>query len=414
MNITSSEPISFSSPTIRHDGWTGEAMAKFLETLAETGIVTDACDVACKSRQTAYALRRRDPLFAQAWELALGNARDRLADTLLARSLEGNVEQIVKDGEIVAEKHFIDNRLGLAILKRLDRLAEFPGAGRGPGQRGNAASQRLDSGLRRKTAECDWDIAISALRTGDADEIAAALVMLRGDETDETDTPEFEAECSDTDDFERVWRDWRSGEWKTDFPPPPGFDGYEEDDWGMDGYRRDLSDAELAALIAAGIADPDEGRNSRSLADDQSERDRFFASLLDDERLEPLEVQDRVGKEHPKTGDYRDQHPGDEVVDRRPAQEGAHQHDGHRQAEQGIDQEQPIAGHDFPLSSSIDPASPERIMERGGEQEGGGGCGQLVHAGELDQQPQREQSQQEDADADDGVPAEQDGGVARP
>lgn len=39
--------------------------------------------------------RRRNPLFAQAWELALLNARDRLADTLLARSIEGNVEQII-------------------------------------------------------------------------------------------------------------------------------------------------------------------------------------------------------------------------------------------------------------------------------------------------------------------------------
>lgn len=126
-------------PAIRHDGWTGEAMAKFLETLAGTGIVIEACDAASKSSTAAYALRRREPLFAEAWETALGIARDRLADTLLARSIEGNVEQIIKDGEIVAEKHFIDNRLGLAVLKRLDQRAD--GAIRRPSFPGHAPSR---------------------------------------------------------------------------------------------------------------------------------------------------------------------------------------------------------------------------------------------------------------------------------
>ena len=39
------EPKSLILST-RHDGWTGDVMAKFLETLAETGIVMDACDAA--------------------------------------------------------------------------------------------------------------------------------------------------------------------------------------------------------------------------------------------------------------------------------------------------------------------------------------------------------------------------------
>ncbi len=40
----------------------------------------------------AYAARRRNPVFAAAWDAALTIARERLADTLLARSMEGNVE----------------------------------------------------------------------------------------------------------------------------------------------------------------------------------------------------------------------------------------------------------------------------------------------------------------------------------
>lgn len=277
MKPESDEPISL-LPVIRHDGWTGEAMAKFLETLAETGIVLEACDVAGKSSTAAYALRRRNPLFAEAWETALHIARDRLADTLLARSLEGNVEQIIKDGEVVAEKHFIDNRLGLAVLKRLDQMAEFTGAGRGPGQRGNAASQRLCSGLRRNTDVPDWDLALTALRSGNAEDIAAALAMLKGGEVGEVCDPPFE-EDGDNFDHPRLWRTWDTGEWRTNFPPLPDFEGHEEGDWEDDNYCRALGDDELAALIAAGIAGPSEGETHISLEDDEAERDEFFSQL---------------------------------------------------------------------------------------------------------------------------------------
>ena len=46
----------------------------------------------------AYAARRRNPVFAAAWDAALSIAREPLADTLLARSMEGNVERIYRDG----------------------------------------------------------------------------------------------------------------------------------------------------------------------------------------------------------------------------------------------------------------------------------------------------------------------------
>jgi hypothetical protein len=97
----------------RHDGWTGEKMAAFCETLAETAVVADACEAANMGISGAYACRRRNPVFAAAWDAALGIARERLADTLLARSMEGNVEQLYKDGVLVGERHVIDNRLGL-------------------------------------------------------------------------------------------------------------------------------------------------------------------------------------------------------------------------------------------------------------------------------------------------------------
>ena len=91
--------------TIRHDGWTGEKMATFCETLAETAVVAEACEAARRGISGAYAARRRSPAFAAAWDAALSIARERLADTLLARSMEGNVEQIYRDGELVGERH---------------------------------------------------------------------------------------------------------------------------------------------------------------------------------------------------------------------------------------------------------------------------------------------------------------------
>lgn len=267
MNDISYEPNLIPLPAIRHDGWTGEVMAKFLETLAETGIVLDACDAAGRSRETAYALRRRNPLFAKAWELALGNARDRLADTLLARSIEGNVEQIIKDGVIVAEKHYIDNRLGLAVLKRLDKRAD------------EAARLRRPS-PSPASAEPDWDIALTALRTGNQDDIAAALVMLRHDEPDKADTTLIdETEVDAGFNHSRVWRTWDTGEWRTDYPPPPDFDGHEEGDWEDHDYCRTLTAEELAALVTAGIAKPAEAPSEISIEEDETERDAFFASL---------------------------------------------------------------------------------------------------------------------------------------
>ena len=262
--------------TVRHDGWTGEAMAKFLETLAETGIVLEACDAASKSSTAAYAQRRRHALFAQAWETALGLARDRLADTLLGRSLEGNVEQIIKDGEIVAEKHYLDNRLGLAVLKRLD-------------QRTNATPLPAPS----SSSEPDWDLALTALRTGEADDIAKALAMLKGPEVGEVCDPLIDEPDSTNFDHSRIWQDMETGEWRTDYPAPPGFDGNEEGEWEDGDYSRSLCGEELAALVAGGIV---ETPAMISIEEDEAERDAFFASLMAGSASNPPKNEAGVGE----------------------------------------------------------------------------------------------------------------------
>jgi hypothetical protein len=163
-------------------------MALFCETLAETAVVAEACDAARMGISGAYAARRRNPVFAAAWDAALSIARERLADTLLARSMEGNVEQIYKDGELVGERHVLDNRLGLAILRRLDRLAEM-------GMAVSTIGQRVTLKYRtRGTPACnpqaiDWTFAIEALRTGDDEGVAKALALVEGDKVEEVEEP---------------------------------------------------------------------------------------------------------------------------------------------------------------------------------------------------------------------------------
>ena len=269
MNYITHEPNS--TPAIRHDGWTGEAMAKFLETLAETGIVLEACDAADKSSTAAYALRRRSPLFAEGWETALGIARERLADTLLARSIEGNVEQIIKDGEIVAEKHFIDNRLGLAVLKRLDQRAD------------GALLARRQPSPSRPVKEPDWDLALNALRTGEADDIATALAMLKGGEVGEVCDPPLpdgpcklcSQEVEETDPQYSCWKE--NGEWWTDFAPPEDSSGIEVGQWNSYSYKRLCTDEEAELLEAR-----EQLATRESLVEAAAERDRWFAELKDE------------------------------------------------------------------------------------------------------------------------------------
>jgi hypothetical protein len=241
-------------------------MAIFCETLAETAVVAEACEVAGKSISGAYALRRRNPYFAAAWDAALTIARERLADTLLARSMEGNIEQIWKDGEVVGERHLLDNRLGLAILRRLDRLAET-------GLSTSTRGERAPTAPAPRSKPLDWELAVNALRTGDEEAVRDALAMLKGHEVEEVEGPPnslvgrvdrggpphfFPAERDKAEEeidlSHRFWSGYRDGEktWFTDFPPPAGFAGYESCDWGEpdEKYERECTPEEAEVLEA--------------------------------------------------------------------------------------------------------------------------------------------------------------------
>jgi len=67
--------ISDTPPAIADQAY-GDWRDVFLAELARSGIVREACIAAGVSRQTAYAARSPDPLFAEAWRLALQDAAD--------------------------------------------------------------------------------------------------------------------------------------------------------------------------------------------------------------------------------------------------------------------------------------------------------------------------------------------------
>lgn len=269
-------------------------MAIFCETLAESAVVAEACEAARMSISGAYAHRRRNPVFAAAWDAALTIARERLADTLLARSMEGNVEQIWRDGELVGERHVIDNRLGLAILRRLDRLAETGLSLH------SSLQQPKPPTLVARSKPIDWELAINALQTGDDDAVCKALALVKADEVEEVydppNRPPSPDEPQDLDLSDRCWRT-ADGRWMTSFPPPAGFTGFEECDWDdpEEEYERECTPEEVA-ILEADVA------NARAAerAEEESLRDSWFA-LLRQESVSspPLDGEDEVNASFP-------------------------------------------------------------------------------------------------------------------
>lgn len=110
--------------TVRHDGWTPARRTQFLDRLAQDGNVLAACALVGLSREAAYRLRRREPLFARAWAAAQAQARVQVGEVLGTRAIDGVEEDVWYRGEVVGTRRRYDNRLLLAHMARLDKLAE--------------------------------------------------------------------------------------------------------------------------------------------------------------------------------------------------------------------------------------------------------------------------------------------------
>lgn len=112
----------------RHDGWTPEKQAEFLEILAATASVSEACAAVDRSRRSAYALRNRPDAvaFRDGWDEALRASLAVLATTAFDRAVNGQEEIVFYKGQRVGCRWKYDNRLLMFLLRVRDPLNYAP------------------------------------------------------------------------------------------------------------------------------------------------------------------------------------------------------------------------------------------------------------------------------------------------
>jgi hypothetical protein len=103
----------------RHDGWTAQRQVRFIEALAATKCVDEACRRVGMSDTSAYELRNRScgAAFARAWDIALECQLDRVEQSAVERSINGVARPIFYKGEQVGEYRHHDERLTMFLLR---------------------------------------------------------------------------------------------------------------------------------------------------------------------------------------------------------------------------------------------------------------------------------------------------------
>ena len=114
-----------SSPEItRHDGFTPERQAAFLDALAASGSISAAAQAVGLSRTAIYNLRNREDeagaAFRAAWDARLRQAVAVLAETAFDRAINGVEEPVFHKGEQVGTRVRHNDRLLMFLLKSLD------------------------------------------------------------------------------------------------------------------------------------------------------------------------------------------------------------------------------------------------------------------------------------------------------
>ena len=107
----------------RYDGWTEEKQRRFIETLANIGLVGAAAKAVGMSRESAYKLRRagHGAAFARAWDAARCHAAGLIEDIAFERAIQGVEQEVYNDaGEVVSARLVHDNRLLKWLLSHLN------------------------------------------------------------------------------------------------------------------------------------------------------------------------------------------------------------------------------------------------------------------------------------------------------
>jgi hypothetical protein len=107
-----------------HAGWTADRQRNFIEHLALTGNVGEACAIVGVASSSAYRLKNKAGAesFSRAWDAAVRLCATRLAAIALDRAVNGRVERFYKDGELVMERRMPSDYMLTWLLTRLDPL----------------------------------------------------------------------------------------------------------------------------------------------------------------------------------------------------------------------------------------------------------------------------------------------------
>lgn len=337
--MTYQDPTAFDTAGrhLRHDGWTPDRQRAFLSAIADGDTVERACRIVGLSVASVYAFRQRaaGAGFALGWRAANLLARERVADQLMARALDGQVETVTRPDGSTISRHRYDNRTALTLLARLDRMVEqAPNAsGADPAAAASSHAARLvaqdfeafldlieqDEGparaglfLARRTGltgapqaapalepvlalaradlftrtgaslpeeidTADLDLTQRATWTGDQwlRAEAAGLLRVAAPAEKKVPAPQLPQLVPEPVGIEPVAWDYDAGEYRTHLPPPEGEEpDYERGEYGDEMYERGLTDSEQALMDRIDALDTAEQRLAES-----AERDEWFARI---------------------------------------------------------------------------------------------------------------------------------------
>jgi hypothetical protein len=254
----------------RRDGWTAEREVGFLQHFADHGLVTEAARAVGMGLSGAYGRRRSEAgtAFDLGWQAAMLLARQRVADLLMARAIEGEERVTVREeGRTISKSH--NYRLGMTLLDRID------------------------------PAKASWEVRTVArafesflLIIAGGSETADIRDFFESRSTDPNTLTDIrnlfplpeDSEVFDEDEDEDEGSEfaiWEDEYMVCNYPPPPDFDGTEYGTFGEEGYRRTLSSAEDDALDAEGFVYEDE--NAAHLKAAHAARKVRFAVTDEDE-----------------------------------------------------------------------------------------------------------------------------------
>jgi hypothetical protein len=266
----------------RRDGWTPFLRKLFLQVIAEGGGVGAACEYTGMSRSSAYSLEARDRVFAAGWAAASHFARNPMAEDFYEKARNGITETVTRSDGATITRHRFDSRLSIAVLNRLDKRCD-------------RAEER---GAVHLAAVRRWDEFMALVGAGD-DKAAEALLDTpqecptcplpeRANPIPAPDPPAWDL-------GENVWqigddrapgadrdRGLPDGTWMTCFPPPPGFEGYQNIEWDGDHWYERACTAEEAALLDGREAAARAAEQAEITASAEADRDRFFATVRAD------------------------------------------------------------------------------------------------------------------------------------